>query len=253
MNSRNAPSLRDLQEVLTAVVSGRATQDEKDLAHSWVDPSGKQISSEERLEIYSDGWFLRLEESLRDDFPSVRRSLSETVWEQIVKDYLKCFPSKTFTLSRVGDCFPGFLSEQTGLPKWLPDVALLEKALYKALGARDIEIWDVSELQNYDAEQAGTLLFQLQPPVSILRSTWRILDALGLAQQAPMVQETYVVVYRDGFSPVYRELAVNEGHFLIAMSQGASLGELVDQFQESNWLAWLSLAASEGIIHPVLK
>lgn len=247
------PSLADLQKLITAVVDGTASSDERKKVEMWVEVTSKTISARDRLSVYADGWYLRLEESLAEDFPGVRRQLDAGSWESLVRSYFRVAPSTSFTLSRLGDQFPAFLAERADSSRRLADLALFEKALYKSSNARDVEIWDVSELQGYDPEAAGALRFEMQPSVTLIESKSNFI-ALH-EDEAPDLSEapTFAVVFREGFTPSYRELEADEFVFLKRASEGATLGELAEEFQEANWLQWLSTAASEGLIHPVLK
>lgn len=249
----HAPTLAELQKTLALVVNGSAKADDHSLAQSWIDLAGQTISAKERLDVYADAWFMRLEESLAEDFPKVRARFEAGEWEALVKDYFAQFPSQSFTLARAGDAFPAFLSEKCQVPRWLADIALFEKALYKALSARDVDVWNVAELQTFGEEKLEALSFELQPSVTLIESKWNVFDPDVEFGSNPDSIESFVVVYRDGFTPTSRSLAADEFEFLKQVANKATLGELAGEFQETNWLEWLSEAASEGLIHPRFK
>lgn len=248
-----APNLSELQRLVTAVIDGRASREEITTVEAWVDLSQKSLTARERLDVYADGWFMRLEESLAEDFPGVRRQFADDAWETLIRSYLRAAPSTSFTLARAGDQFPAFLAERSGTLRELVDLALFEKAIYKASNARDVEVWDVSELQGFDPEAAGALRFEAQPSVTLIESNSNFIaqhegDTAVLSNAA-----TFAVVFREGYTSTYRELDASEFSFLKRASEGATLGELAEEFQEENWLEWLTTAASEGLIHPVMK
>ncbi len=247
------PTLAELQKTLSSVINGSASSRENALAESWIDLAGQTISAKDRLDVYVDAWFMRLEESLAEDFPKVRARFKSGEWEALLRDYFAQSPSQSFTLARAGDAFPAFLSEKLQVPKWLADIALFEKALYKALSARDVDVWNVAELQTFDEEKLEALSFDLQPSVTLIESKWNVFDPDVEFGSNPDLIDSFVVVYRDGFTPTSRSVAADEFEFLRQIANKATLGELAQEFQETNWLVWLSEAASEGLIHPRLK
>jgi hypothetical protein len=246
------PSLKELQNSLASVVDGSASPDVIAQVQGWIEVPQKSLSADERTAVYSDGWFMRLEESLAEDFPSLRARFSNSAWESLVRAYLRKYPSSSFTLARAGDAFPLFLAEAANQPKAFADLALFEKAIYKSLNAKDVQPWDVASLQEMDPEAAADLKFELVPSATLIQSSWNIDELQDESEAAVAERETYVLVYREGFTPTSRILERDEFLFLKRASEGATLSEIVDEFPDNVWLSWLVAAASTGTLKPIL-
>jgi len=99
-------------------------------------PSGSQ-SSAERLGIYANAYYARLLECLRAEFPMLARAVGEEAFNQFALHYLQKYPSRSYTLGKLGANFPRFLDEtspksdesENAPPAWpdfLVDLAALE-------------------------------------------------------------------------------------------------------------------------------
>ncbi|RYZ69428.1 MAG: DUF2063 domain-containing protein, partial [Proteobacteria bacterium] len=219
---------------------------------SWIDLANKQMTAEERTEVYSDAWFMRIEESLAEDFPKFRETVDDEEWDQLVRSYLKAHPSSSYTLARTGDKLPAFLSQKPEIESWQADLALLEKAIYKSSGAANIAVWDVAELERMNPDDVETLKFVIQPAVSLISSDWNIFELQEDSEAPPTRSATAVLVYREGFNVKTRKLEAEEFQFLKKIEDGATLVELIESFPENAWLPWLVSAAASGVIQPVL-
>lgn len=248
-----APTLRELQMKLSAVVNGSASSSDLAQVESWIDLADKNMTATDRIEVYSDAWFMRIEESLAEDFPRFRETLDDDEWEILVRNYLKAYPSSSYTLARTGDQLPGFLAEQKNIETWQADLTLLEKALYKSSSAFDIKAWDVSELEKMDPEEAENLKFDIQPAFHLIHSDWNILELQESIDATPLKQESFTLVYREGFTVETRALPPNEWQFLKSIGNGATLSQLIEEFPDNAWLPFLVAAASSGMILPVLN
>jgi hypothetical protein len=68
------------------------------------------LTSVERVGIYRDMYLGRLSEVLEGDYPGVRHFLGEEKFQALVESYVDAHPSRSYTLNRLGDRFPGFLA-----------------------------------------------------------------------------------------------------------------------------------------------
>jgi hypothetical protein len=119
----------------------------------------RNLTAEERLGIYAHAYYARLLECLADCFPLLARALGPEVFESFAFEYLQRYPSRSYTLDRLGEDFPRFLEETrpegdpldpaspaTGetpdTPSWpdfLIDLARLEWAIAKVFDGPGVE------------------------------------------------------------------------------------------------------------------
>src|SRR5271154_236395 len=75
----------------------------------------KDLSSLERLEIYNQQYWIRLADSLQEDFPGVQTILGDERFELLSVAYLTEYPSTFFSLNYLGKHLPKFILEKPEL------------------------------------------------------------------------------------------------------------------------------------------
>ncbi len=73
-------------------------------------PSAAQ-SSVERLAIYANAYYARLLECLGEEFPVVKQTLGDETFDAFAFAYLQKYPSRSYTLGKLGERFAQFLDE----------------------------------------------------------------------------------------------------------------------------------------------
>lgn len=71
----------------------------------------RALESTERLAIYGNAYYARLLECLGELFPMLRRILGEEVFNEFAFGYLQSYPSRSYTLDRLGADFARYLEE----------------------------------------------------------------------------------------------------------------------------------------------
>jgi hypothetical protein len=102
----------------------------------------RNLDSLRRLSIYANAYYARLVECLAECFPVLRRAVGDEVFGSFAVAYLNRYPSRSYTLDRLGDNFSRFLDEvrpdrdedgrlrdDAGWPDFLIDLATLEWAI----------------------------------------------------------------------------------------------------------------------------
>lgn len=97
-----------------------------------------------RLNIYAEGYWLRLLACLHADYPALLRLLGEPLFEFFARGYLHHHPSTSPSLYDLGAAFPRFLRRsQTGGPaarhRFPLELAALERAFTEALRSPGLE------------------------------------------------------------------------------------------------------------------
>ena len=148
MSAEPPRSTEQLQRWLLAVVtdprgvSGGLAAIETDDAESVVTRS-MNLSAEERLAIYATSYYLRLLDCLANEFPIVKATLGEELFNDFAMRYLQRFPSHSYTLHRLGENLAAFLAEdRPGREDWsdfLIDLVRLEWAIGEVFDGPGVE------------------------------------------------------------------------------------------------------------------
>jgi hypothetical protein len=99
----------------------------------------KTLDSYLRIGIYRDMYLARLREALTSDFPALVRYLGDEAFTQLVSGYVQAYPSRSYTLNRLGDHLPEYIRSAAGLSRreFLYDLALLELAMSQVFDAEE--------------------------------------------------------------------------------------------------------------------
>ena len=127
-----------------------------------------------RIRVYSDAYFLRLRDVLREDFPRVAALLGEYQFDEVVKGYLEAFPSSWFSVRQLGHALSGFFRNRTDLPECLPDLAELEWARVEVFDAPDSECVTIDDLASVPADAWPSLRFSPIPALQTLRAQFPV-------------------------------------------------------------------------------
>ena len=72
------------------------------------------LKAAQRLAIYRKGYLLRLLETLREDFPNLRRAMGDPLFDFFATSYVRRNPSRNPSLTSFGANFPKFLQQTQG-------------------------------------------------------------------------------------------------------------------------------------------
>ena len=143
---------------------------------------GDALTPADRLSVYRNTSRTALTNTLRLNFPTVRRLVGEDFFEAAADTFITREPPHTAWLDLYGEEFPEFLQcfePATGLI-YLPDVARLERAVGRALHAVDTKPLEYSQLLHIEASVQGRVRFIPHPSVSLVFSRYPV-DAIWRA------------------------------------------------------------------------
>ena len=243
-------SLARLQAMVFEAICGDAPVDEAAaLVH------GGAVDPRERVGVYAEMYWLRMRDTLRADFPLLRRALGDEDFDVLVARHMKARPSRHHSLGRFGAGFSQTVRE-AGLAGWLADLAALEWARAEAFVAPDAPVLESSALASLGEASRLTAVpsLRLLALEHELGERWKALDAgedpAGLSAPA---QRTDVVVWRQGFQVFHVAVGADEAEALRRVLAGADLATVCDAFSgdaEPAQAAFKALAswAGEGML-----
>lgn len=153
--------LRQLQQEFKAAVKQRTVPDKLNAL---------------RFRVYSNAYWIRMEESLEEDFPLLVEALGEESFSELVEDFLTKLPSSFSSLSEVSKALPEFLKNKKWAKRYpyATDLARLEVAELFSRQSPWIEPSDYSALSKFSQEELLEVVFHLQPSSRLLALDWSI-------------------------------------------------------------------------------
>jgi hypothetical protein len=202
-------------------------------------PGGDDAFVRARLSIYSDAYFARLLDVLRDDYPCVAGHLGERTFRSVVRDFLGKLPSRNPSLRHVGADFAPFLRGHPCAERapWLPDLAALEWARVEVFDRANEAALVLEDLANVAAERWPSLVFGMAPWVRIVRTSypvqraWRGLEDGAAAPDLPR-EPTTLVVWRRDLVVRHRAAPPDEARALVSLAAGAPFSQVCDAYAE---------------------
>jgi len=245
----------------------------------------KNLSAEERLAIYANAYYARLLECLRESFPVLTKTLSPNVFNDFAFDYLQSYPSKSYTLNRLGDHFGDFLDQtrpdrtpenpnpQTDWPDFLIDLARLEwniEQVFDGPGAENKPILLTEDLQGLAPEEFAAArlvpnrslkLLEFKFPVNAYYTAAKGLKETEEPPAPPNPGQQFLALHRRDFIVRRTELSAAQHALLASLQSGSTITEAImaaagqsdlpdEQFQSAlrQWFGnWTAAGFFEGV------
>jgi hypothetical protein len=247
------PGLEKIQRWMQACILNQGTAEEaiasdaaqaaipSDQARDVVLPS-KTLSSLERLDVYRDMYLLRMEEALSIDYPSLKHFLGEDEFMRLVARYVDVYPSRSYTLNRLGDHLCEFIGALDDLKRkdFCLDLARLEYALTCVFDAGETPpmtpeqvkavppaAWENARLKPVEAFR----LLAFEYPVS------RYVGAVDEENPFPRMarKKTWVAAYRANYSLHRMDLTQPAYELLSALAEGKTMGDAIESVMIRKW------------------
>ncbi len=196
------------------------------------------LKPNDRLDIYAIGYLSRIVEAMAGDMETVSRALGEAKFHRLVDDYLRSFPSKTFTVCDIGAHLSQFIRASAWNEQYpfLADLARLDWLAQQSYFADDSKPFDTNSLNSRTPEDWNTAIFLLAPSVGLVASDWSLSRIWGkreycsqtIREQVKASPEK-IMVYRDGEFDVCLELLDEISYsFISQLKAGKSLLEATE-------------------------
>jgi len=203
--------------------------------------STEAVSSDVRLDIYSNAYFARLEEALESDYEILKQLLGEDVFEEVCLAYIHKYPSRYYSLRWFGQDFPVFLGylPDSGEHHWPAEMAQLEWNFVGAFDAADAVVATEVDAAAIPPEAWATLKIKFHPSVRTIDIWWNTLPRWGTAKNNETVPEpvrlsepTQCLLWRHELLTQYRSMEADEAIALQAAMAGANFSELCGALAE---------------------
>ncbi len=137
-----------------------------------------RFKDSQRMQIYRNNFAISLCEALVGVYPVIQKLVGEAFFQQIAREYVQRYPSRTGNLHDFGDEFASFLQVFPNLENvpYLPDVARLEWAYHRVFHSADVNILSLDALATLNGQQMTQLCFQLSTSCVHLASAYPILS-----------------------------------------------------------------------------
>jgi Putative DNA-binding domain len=247
------PGLEKIQRWMQACILNQGTAEEaiaSEAAQSAIPAdtarelvlSSKTLAPLERLDIYRDMYLLRMEEALSVDYPSLKHFLGDDEFMRLVARYVDVYPSRNYSLNRLGDRLCEFMETLDDLPRqdFCRELARLEYALTGVFDAPETppmtpervravppDAWEHARLKPV----AAFRLLAFHYPVS------RYVGAVDEENPFPRIarKKTWVVAYRVNYGLHRMDLAEPAYELLSELAGGKSMGEAIESVMIRKW------------------
>ncbi|KTC93127.1 MULTISPECIES: DNA-binding domain-containing protein [Legionella] len=195
-------------------------------------------SIDERVAIYAEGFYGRLEETLANDYSTLAEMLGESKFNTLCRKYIDAYPSYHYSLNSFGQHLSQFLLETVAYSKktYLSEIAAFEWAESDAIISRNAELLSESDLRDLPPKAWPKLKLYLHPSCQILCMHWNSLALIeaprrGLSIPHPrkLKSPQFVLVWRRQLEVRYCKLDHLEQNLLQAIKSQATFMEICEQ------------------------
>jgi len=192
----------------------------------------RTLDSFDRVGIYRGMFLARLQEALESDFPGLLHFLGRKRFSDLVGGYVDRYPSRSYTLNRLGDHLPEYIRSSPGIVRrdFLYELARFELLMSRlfdaeespvltpeAIAAVPPECWETARLKPVAALSVQALRY----PVG----TWLEAVRRGNPRPATRRKNHWAVVYRRQYALRWLDLSRPAYRLLHALVSGVPLGE----------------------------
>lgn len=232
-------ALAPLQEWMQAVVTHPAdvhqAADDAPLAVDDVILPSATLQPIERVAIYHGMYMLRMIEALTVDYGALAHFLGEHAFEHLVRDYVQQFPSRSYTLNRLGDAMPEYIASSTLKRRiFLRDLAKLELAMTQVFDEAEAEPLPADAIASIAPERVADARITPIPALRLLSLDYDANETFqAWRDERPMKprrEKTWLAVHRRDYG-VFRMPLAREGFaFLECLVARQTIGDAITTF-----------------------
>ncbi len=229
-----------------------------------------RLTGGQRLAVYYRSYFARLLECLEGQFKVLRHALGDELFRDFALEYLRAYPSRSYTLGELGAYFAAFLAEtrpdrdappaeRETWPDFMIDLARLERAAFTLFDAPG------HEGQLPLAPTVADADLRLAPCFALLRFRYPVnayYQAVyhGAAPGLPPAQPSFLAITRVEYQLGMFELTPLQYGFLYTLRQSQLVEEALAQLAaqpgldaiqaQALWQSWREPWLATGFFTP---
>ena len=187
-----------------------------------------------RIGVYSEAYFLRLRDVLREDFPRLAALLGAEQFDQVVAGYLEQFPSEQPSVRHLGRAFTEFLRHREDTPRCLADLAELEWARVEVFDAPDAQCVTIDDLGPLPADAWPALRFSPILAIKTLHPQYPVHQLWSGSESVDVSPaETSLRVWRkNDFLVLHAPMGDRESAALHKMRSGEPFAAICETFAD---------------------
>lgn len=212
----------------------------------------KALPALDRLAVYGHAYFARLLDCLREEYPVLKTALGDEVFEGFAAEYLRRYPSRSYTLFELGTMFPQFLRDtrpadagsdtEPDWPDFLIDLATLELAFNEVFDGPGIEgkpILDGTAVAAVPPHRLTEARLVPAPCLRVLPLKYPVhtyFAAVRRNEEAPFPEpaETFLAITRQRYVVRHFELSKPAYVLLSMLLRGETLGAAIGEVAGGN-------------------
>jgi hypothetical protein len=228
------PSLYEVQRLFWESVAVRPGRDSIAPAFDRLVRGRDDSDRKTRIRVYSDAYFLRLRDVLREDFPKLTALLGAERFDEVVAGYLEKFPSAQPSVRHLGRAMAEFLRRRSDMPKCLADLAELEWARVEVFDAPNAGCVTIDELASIPADAWPSLRFLTISAMHTLRVRYPVHQLWsGIGSLDLTAAETSLRVWRKGdLQVLHAPMDERESAALPKMISGETFAAICETFAD---------------------
>ena len=161
MSSLNSQQAAFLKLVATPKDMAQVLDENPDLDHRILE--SEKCSAADRLRIYSTAYYLRILETMKQNYSTLLDKMGEAEFATLVGDYILAHPPSHYSLNYVDQFFVEFIEDPE-----LSDIALFEKIELECFFSKDTESLSLSDLEAIPQEEWMGLELRLIPSCGLV-------------------------------------------------------------------------------------
>lgn len=190
---------------------------------------------ETRMNIYYEGYSLRLLELLSKNFGALQTLVGDELFERFGRDYINNFPSTHFSIRYFGRHFSEFLATHPESEPIFSEVAAFEWALEHAMDAPDAPHLCFEDLAKLPPEAWGSLTLKTHPSLQVLEFSYPTPTLVGAIQKEAekptltrVEPSTPWLIWRFNLKALFQPLATEQQQMMQAIQSGQAFAEICD-------------------------
>lgn len=192
--------------------------------------ASNNIPAQLRLEVYRNAYYIRLQEAIAHDFPTLLAVAGDAHFGELTSRFIKANPSTHPSLRDFGRVLPQWLREEG--ESVLADVAELEWAVVEAFDAADKESLDADILAQIPPNDWEHLIFDFHPSVSLVTVSCNARECWSAVRNGedkiPALEpdaDEHLVVWRAAKGPSMQVIEAAIHRVFTLLMSGSSFGK----------------------------